>query len=316
MKETAIFPPLSERELKGAAVSLRAAREGMVLLYNRDRALPLTPGRVCLYGNGAVRTVRGGTGSGDPFNGGLTGGGDVNVDLSPRYHIQLLPAMQRAGFTVLNEAELLDLGRRYDAEQSKMTERVMSTFRMPDDPVEEASAAEYAKTAGTALYVITRNSGEGNDRNVSALEKSNIALLRRLFKKLIVLLNVGGPVSAADLKNLDADAILLMGQGGQECGEAAAQVLTGRENPSGKLTATWAERYEDYPSASTYLSDRDVSLYNEGSAKRLPRAGKTSGTSPPSGWRRDTPSASASPTLPSPWSPSPRRSGRMCYVPA
>ncbi len=80
MDHTTIYPPLSRWELDGAAISKKAAKDGMVLLRNRAHALPLTPGAICLFGNGAVRTVRGGTGSGDPFNGGLSGGGDVHVE--------------------------------------------------------------------------------------------------------------------------------------------------------------------------------------------------------------------------------------------
>ena len=100
MKQTAeIYPPLSERELKNAEIAESAAMEGMVLLENRNEALPLTKGqKLALFGNGAVRTVRGGTGSGDPFNGGLSGGGAFDIDQSPRYHIHILPAMIKAGF--------------------------------------------------------------------------------------------------------------------------------------------------------------------------------------------------------------------------
>ncbi len=270
MDQTNIFPPLSERERRGAAISKKAAVDGMVLLTNRNHTLPLMPGPVCLFGVGAVRTVRGGTGSGDPFNGGLTGGGDANIDLSPRYHIQLLPAMQRAGFSVRNEAQLLALGERYDEGLKQMTERVMATFRFPEEPLNPEALEAWAKETDTAIFVLSRNSGEGNDRKVeddyqlTAVEKENLSLLRQRFGKLVLLLNVGGPVSVADLRQADADAILLIGQAGQECGAAAAEVLTGKTSPSGKLTMTWAEHYADYPSAPTYLHDRDTSLYNEG----------------------------------------------------
>ena len=76
MTDVKVFPPMSEREIRGAEISRYAAAEGMVLLKNDNAVLPLAPGQtVALFGNGAARTVRGGTGSGDPFNGGLSGGG-------------------------------------------------------------------------------------------------------------------------------------------------------------------------------------------------------------------------------------------------
>ncbi len=270
MSNMTVFPPLSQREIEGAAISLKAAKEGMVLLYNRDQTLPLSPCTVAMFGNGAARTIRGGTGSGDPFNGGLTGGGDANVDLSPRYHIQLLPAMKEAGFTVLNEVQIEKNGERYDTALRELPDRVMATLKLPEEEIREEDARELAAAAKTAIFVLSRNSGEGNDRKVeddfdlSAVEKEDLALLRRYFKRLILLLNVGGPVNVSDLQAADADAILLIGQGGQECGAAAAAVLTGETNPSGKLTTTWAADYADYPSAGTYLSDRDTSLYTEG----------------------------------------------------
>ena len=84
MADVKVFPPMSERETNGAEISRHAAAEGMVLLKNDNAVLPLASGQtVALFGNGAARTVRGGTGSGDPFNGGLSGGGDANINLSP-----------------------------------------------------------------------------------------------------------------------------------------------------------------------------------------------------------------------------------------
>ena len=77
MKSNTIYPPMSEREISGAAISREAATQGMVLLKNINGVLPLKGrGKIALFGNGAARTIRGGTGSGDPFNGGLSGGGD------------------------------------------------------------------------------------------------------------------------------------------------------------------------------------------------------------------------------------------------
>ena len=67
MKSNTIYPPMSEREISGAAISREAATQGMVLLKNINGVLPLKGrGKIALFGNGAARTIRGGTGSGDP----------------------------------------------------------------------------------------------------------------------------------------------------------------------------------------------------------------------------------------------------------
>ena len=72
MANVKVFPPMSEREIRGAEISRYATSAGMVLLKNREGTLPLAAGQtIALFGNSAARTVRGGTGSGDPFNGGV-----------------------------------------------------------------------------------------------------------------------------------------------------------------------------------------------------------------------------------------------------
>ena len=90
MKSNTIYPPMSEREISGAAISREAATQGMVLLKNINGVLPLKGrGKIDLFGNGAARTIRGGTGSGDPFNGGLSGVSHNNFDMKKNMGIGL-----------------------------------------------------------------------------------------------------------------------------------------------------------------------------------------------------------------------------------
>ena len=123
--------------------------------------------------------------------------------------------------------------------------------------------------ADAAVYVLSRNSGEGADRRavpgdyyLSEQEISDITLLAGQYQKFVLLLNVGGVVELSPVKDLPG-AIVLMGQGGSGCGDAAAAVLSGRETPCGKLTATWAVEYADYPFAGEF-GDRYDSYYKEG----------------------------------------------------
>src|SRR3954453_4348194 len=79
-------PNPSPLELANAALSRKAATEGMVLLENRDRALPMErSGNVAVFGVGAYKTVKGGTGSGDVYN---------------RYTVTVRQGLEHAGYHV------------------------------------------------------------------------------------------------------------------------------------------------------------------------------------------------------------------------
>lgn len=280
------FPAMTKRERENAALARKAAAQSMVLLKNEGGALPLSPQKIALFGAGAVRTVRGGTGSGDPFNGGVSGGGDVLINQNPRYHINILDALEEAGFQAVNKEPLLAYAKRYDRQLAKSAYNPMAVFAYPEfDPSKEEILAAAAE-ADTALYVLSRNTGEGHDRSMtfsitldgqeyelgdyqlSPQEKKILSTLCEAFSKTILILNTGGPVDlsfAESLKNLPA--ILQMGQGGQEGGCALADILTGREIPSGKLTDSWAMEYTDYPASATFaMNDQDVQKerYEEG----------------------------------------------------
>ena len=273
--------PMSERELRNAEISYRSAMAGMVLLENNG-ALPIQKtGQIALYGIGAVRTVRGGTGSGDPFNGGLSGGGDIHVDQSPRYHIHILDAFLAGGYEVVNEEELRGLAERYDRAKERQQDQVMQTFAFPEPEPDETAVRRAAECCDTGIYVLSRNSGEGSDRcqtrqsavgeigdyRLTERECRWLALLRDCYQKLIVVLNVGGIIDLTDVKEAGPDAVLLMGLAGQEGGRAVRDVLNGTVTPAGKLTDTWAKRYEDYPASATFAMNdgqADLEKYEEG----------------------------------------------------
>ena len=281
------FVEKSEREIQNAEKAYLAATQGMVLLKNKNGALPLEKtGVIALFGLGAARTVRGGTGSGDVFNGGLNGGGKENVDLSPRYNINVLTAFENAGYTIPTAKLLQEYGKKSDAQKALQPVNIIGeAFAYPEQELTEELLATYAESTGTAVYVISRNAGEGADRHMlrsvtidgkdveigdyllCKREIENLRLIKAAFKTTVVVLNVGGPVDATAILEAEIDAVLLMGQAGQEGGRAVVDVLNGTVNPSGKLTDTWAEKYADYPASATF-GDNDgnteLEKYEEG----------------------------------------------------
>jgi len=108
---------------------------------------------------------------------------------------------------------------------------------------------------------------EIGDYQLCNLEIENLRKVEKAFKKTILVLNVGGTVELLPAVNIGIDAILLMGQAGQEGGRAVRDILNGKVTPSGKLTSTWAEKYITYPASETFAyNDGNVDLekYTEG----------------------------------------------------
>lgn len=281
----------SQREKDNALLSRSVATQGMVLLeQNEDKVLPIEGKEkaIALFGNGAIRTVRGGTGSGDAFNGGLSGGGDPLINQSERYHVNIYDTFVREGYTVTNSDFLENWVIGYDEELKKQATNPMATFNYPEMNLTDELLLSSSKDTDTAIYVISRNAGEGADRTkgtrtatlsngttfelgdyeLTDVEKLNLELVGKNFNKVVVVLNVGGVIDTKFFEEIDGlDSLLLMGQAGQESGDALFDVITGTVTPSGKLTSTWAINYSDYPASNTFASnDNNIEkeVYNEG----------------------------------------------------
>lgn len=230
-----------------AKVTRQAASEGMVLLKNDNAALPLAKETktIASFGTATYETIIGGTGSGD---------------VNEAYVVSLADGLKNAGYIL--DTHLQDTYMEY----IKKTREIMPKPKNPilalmgaKEPVPEMAvdaklAGQMAGSADVAIITIGRNSGEGvdrvveNDFNLSATEKTLINTVSKAFhakaKKVIILLNIGGVIETASWKNIP-DAILLLWQAGQETGNSAADVVSGKVNPSGKLASTFPIRYED-----------------------------------------------------------------------
>lgn len=262
------------------ALSRRAAVEGMVLLKNENETLPLAKGaRVALFGKGCIDYVKGGGGS-----------GDVTV----AYVRNLCEGMnykENEGKVAVYEP----LEAFYRGEITRQYEDGAVPGMTFEPEVPEKLLKEAAAFTDIAIVTFSRFSGEGWDRKavldeegyeLSDREKKQIELSQRLFedgdyyltgaekklmdavkqnfRKVIVVLNVGGVVDSTWFRTDDAiDSVLISWQAGMEGGLAAADVLCGDVNPSGKLTDTFASSLEDYPSTESFHEFRSYVDYKE-----------------------------------------------------
>lgn len=265
---TTEFDP-GDLELANAQLSLDAATQGMVLLENADTGLPMADsGNVAVFGVGAYKTVKGGTGSGAVNN---------------RYTISVRQGLENHGYTVTTSEAYWDaMTAAYDAKYPDSSGSMFGPtvdYSSVEQPLTAETVAPTSST-DTAIFVVARNSGEGSDRSsgpgdyeLTDVEKANIELIGQSYKRVIVVLNVGGIVDTTFYKDINADAVdpdgnlaldslLLMSQAGQESGNALVEVLNGDVNPSGKLTDTWASAYDYYPAAETFGS-ADADTHNE-----------------------------------------------------
>ncbi len=258
-------------------LSCEAAAEGMVLLKN-DGALPLKKGTpVALIGKGTFDYVKGGGGSAEVY---------TRYIRNVAEGIELLAP----GCTF---APLNDYYRAYvTGELDKGTYGgLIAEPELPDDLLEAA-----ADHADTAIVTISRYSSEGWDRPCGiacgaddpwakqetakridkgvfingdfCLTDAEQAMLNKTlaaFKRIIVLLNVGGVMETAWIRDdTRISGALMMWQSGMEGGLAAAKLLFGDVNPSGKLPDTFPMHISDVPSTATlHESDAYVNYYED-----------------------------------------------------
>ena len=232
-----------------AIVSRMAATEGMILLKNDNAALPLQAGKkIAAFGNTSYNFIAGGSGSGD---------------VNKAYTVSLVQGLNNAGFTI--EESLRPVYENYITAEKVKQPKPRFFFELvppvPEMPADKALIAQAATTADMAIITIGRNSGEFQDRKAEGdfyLSATEIELINNVAaafhakgKKLLVLLNTGGVVETASW-NKQPDAILLAWQAGQESGNAVADILSGKVNPSGKLAVSFPITYKDVPSANNF----------------------------------------------------------------
>lgn len=120
---------------------------------------------------------------------------------------------------------------------------------------DEIQQGDLPEDTDTAIYVIARQAGESADRRLEKgdyyladVEEANIRTLAEHYEKVLLVINCGGILDLSILDEVPGiGAVLHFVQGGEEGGNAFADIVSGKVTPSGKLTDTWAIDYYDYP---------------------------------------------------------------------
>ena len=290
------YPYTNSPDFKAhAAITRQSACEGIVLLKNNG-CLPLTPsnkrgdseapsllgeggGRgytVALFGEKSYDFLSGGTGSGC---------------VHPPYVVDMLEGLKNAGIS--SSPVLTDIYRKY-VEYAKVKfqaerhpakwyqQEYFGQQKYPEIAISPIAINKEVETADAAIITIARQAGEGVDRDIETEfnlvpeERSLIIDVCNAFhaagKPVIVIINSGSVIETASWSGYP-DAILCAWQPGMEGGNSIADLLTGKVNPSGKLTMTWPIAATDHASTKTFPGQIDYYSFKDMVANKKPIAG-------------------------------------------
>ncbi len=247
-----------------AAVTRQSSTEGMVLLKNTG-VLPIRNLKtVALFGVNSYDFLSGGLGS-----------GCVNVP----YVVDMVTGLKNIGVTTTPLlTEIYQNYVKYAKVKLKADKNPIMWFldqgqpKLDEIEISDRCVQHEVQEADAAIITIGRQAGEGMDRkidgefNLTREEQDMIFRVSDQFhaqgKPVIVIINSGSVMETVSWRDR-ADAILCAWQPGEEGGNSVADVLTGKANPSGKLTMTWPIAATDHPSTRNFPQDLDMYTYRE-----------------------------------------------------
>lgn len=243
-----------------ATVTRNAALEGMVLLKNKKNTLPLSSKiqNVAVFGRTSYDFIAGGTGSGD---------------VNHAYVVSLLDGLTNAGFTIDQTVkaayeEYIPKAKDAMPKPKGQFAAFLPKHLIPEMSLSSLDLSTIASNNDVAIVTIGKTSGEFADRNIgdnygmTAAEKAMVSDVCKAFhkagKKVVVILNICGVVETASWID-GPDAVLCAWLPGQEGGNSVADILTGKESPSGRLPMTWPVSYDDVLSKADFPQPDSIS---------------------------------------------------------
>jgi len=242
--------------------SRSVATEGIVLLKNEDNVLPIFKNeKVAVFGRGQIDTFKCGCGAADVY--------------APKV-VSIIEGIKNNGILYYEPLKKLysefSQNDSYDRNWYRYSvtdypEKAIHYFKEAD--ISEKIISDAARECSKAIFVISRGGGENVDLKnekadfiISDEEEELMKKVYKYFSDVILIFNTPSVMDISFLKKYNPKAILAAFFGGQETGNAVAEILSGKINPSGKLADSWAEKYEDYPSSDNF-GTQDV-VYKEG----------------------------------------------------
>ena len=229
------------------------------MLLTNDGTLPLSADdEVAVFGRCQL----------DWFHMGYGSGGDVN----PTRTTNLIDGLEALG--VRYNRVLAEMYRGWCTSDEHQADRGWWGHwptSHPEMPITSELVRAAAQTAHTAIVVVGRSAGEDVDLPLSKggyyltdEERSLLEVVSEAFSHTVVIVNAGNIIDFSWLEELGnrISAVLLAWQGGMEAGNAVANVLFGKVSPTGRLAATIARSYEDYPSSTTF-GNKGIVRYSE-----------------------------------------------------
>ena len=285
------YPATNKPDLEAhAQITRQSATEGIVLLKNNG-VLPFntenektkderrnTVKTVALFGENSYDFLSGGTGSGC---------------VHPPYVVDMLQGLKNIGIQAsptLTEIyrKYIDYARvKFQAERHPakwFQVEMMGQQKYPEIGLSPIAINKEVEAADAAIITIGRQAGEGIDRDIETEfnlipeERALITDVCNAFhaagKPVIVIINSGSVIETASWSSYP-DAILCAWQPGEEGGNSIADILTGKVNPSAKLTMTWPVAATDHASTKNFPGSLDNYSFELMVGNKMPIPGHT-----------------------------------------
>jgi len=271
------YPATNKPDLKAhAEITRQSATEGIVLLKNNGTLPWKDIKTVALFGENSYNFMSGGTGSGC---------------VHTPYVTDLVEGLKNAGIS--SSSLLTDVYRKYvefasakfQAERHPAKWYQMEQFgqqKYPEMSISPIFVENEARKADAAIVTIGRQAGEGIDRdiatefNLTTDERKMIFDICQAFhsagKPVVVVINSGSVIETSSW-NAYPDAILCAWQPGEEGGNSIADIITGKVNPSAKLTMTWPIAATDHPSTRNFPGSLDYFSFQQAVSGDRPISG-------------------------------------------